>query len=118
MIINFLSNAHIIFTICGVVVIILLGALAWAMQQIYRFLDDQFVRKLQCERCLSVVKNDFHDRMEEQYQTVSLKIENIREEFSREMRLIRDIGDKRNETIIRIETKLDLLLQDNLKSEK
>ncbi len=118
MITSFLNDSHTTIVIVGVWIIIVLGAFAWAVMQIYKFLNNQFVLKLDCERCINNVRKDFAKEMNERYNSVQNKIDDLKHSFDKKIDIMHDAAEKRSEAIVRIETKLDLLLRKDFKNEE
>ena len=107
------NDTHVLIPLVGVCLVIILGALAWAARQIYQFIDQQFVRKLECQKCVNIIKDDFHRNIDFKYDQVCGKVEEVRRDFMHYIESIQEIAEKRNETMVRIETKVDLLIGSN-----
>lgn len=111
MLINTLQHLHIIIPIVGVCVIIVVAAIIWAAIQIKNFINRDFVEKIDCERCMSKAKDEYRDEMDEKYKSLEGKIDQMSKDFAAEMKEVRTSTEQWIQTAVRIETKVDLLLQ-------
>lgn len=99
MITEVINHTQIIVPVVGVAVIIVVGAIAWAGIAIYRFIDREYVEKIECEKCRSILKDE-----------CKKTVDDTREDLSKD---IKDLDKKLDQWIstgVRIETKVDMLL--------
>lgn len=94
----------------GILTIIIIGAFIWAITQIYKFLNNEFVRKLECQKCMIKVKDDVLRDTNEKYKEVLNLIKENHNEWYEEIKSLREAAVKREKALSRIEGKLDTLL--------
>lgn len=109
--INILQHLHFIIPIVGICIVIVVAAIGWAIVQIRNFINRDFVEKIDCERCMSKAKEEYRDDMDENYKSLENKIDQMSKEFAAEMKEVRTSTEQWIQTAVRIETKVDLLLQ-------
>ena len=111
MLINFLQHLHLIIPIVGICIIVIIAAISWAIVQVRNLINRDFVDKLDCERCMSKAKDEYRDEMDEKYKSLEDKIDQMSKNFAAEMKEVRTSTEQWIQTAVRIETKVDLLLQ-------
>ena len=111
MITNFLQHLHLIAPIVGICIVVIIAAIGWAIIQIRNFINRDFVEKLDCERCMNEASNKHRDEMNEKYQSLENKIDQMGRDFASEMKEVRTSTEQWIQTAVRIETKVDLLLK-------
>lgn len=111
MLINFLQHFHLIIPIVGICIIVIIAAISWAIVQIRNLINRDFVDKLDCERCMNKAKDEYRDEMDEKYKSLEDKIDQMSKNFAAEMKEVRTSTEQWIQTAVRIETKVDLLLQ-------
>lgn len=101
--------------IVGGVFIIFTGGVVWAVKQIYSFLNAEFVRKLECQKCMNKTKQEVLEDSNLKYHQVQKQIEDNHREWSHEIKEIRAEAAKRNEMLISMDTKLNMILKGIIK---
>lgn len=99
MITSIIEHTQIIIPVVGIAVIVVIGAIVWAGIAIYKFIDREYVEKIECEKCRSSLKDECQKT-----------VDSTREDLSRD---IKDLDKKLDQWIstgVRIETKVDMLL--------
>lgn len=99
MITEIIHHTQVIVPVVGIAVVIIIGAIVWAGIAIYKFIDREYVEKIECEKCRTILKDE--------YKKI---IDDTREDLSKD---IKDLDKKLDQWIstgVRIETKVDMLL--------
>lgn len=99
MITEIIHHTQVIVPVVGIAVVIIIGAIVWAGIAIYKFIDREYVEKIECEKCRTSLKDE--------YKKI---IDDTREDLSKD---IKDLDKKLDQWIstgVRIETKVDMLL--------
>ena len=110
MITSIIQHTQIIIPVVGVAVIIIIGAIVWAGIAIYKFIDREYVEKIECERCRTNLKEECRGDINKCYATLEKKIDDMREDFAKDVREIDQKLDRWISSGVRIETKVDMLL--------
>ena len=90
---DILSFWRVLIPIVGVTCIIVIGGLIWSVSKIKEFLGGEYVTKIECNECSNLVKRDLHNEILE----------------------VQEKATKMDEVLIRIDTKVDLLLSGKIK---
>jgi hypothetical protein len=99
MIAEIINHTQIIVPVVGIAVFVIIGAIVWAGIAIYKFIDREYVEKIECEKCRSNLKDE-----------CKKTVDDTREDLSKD---IKDLDKKLDQWIstgVRIETKVDMLL--------
>ena len=110
MIAEIIHHTQIIVPVVGVAVIVIIGAVVWAGIAIYKFIDREYVEKIECEKCRTNLREECRGDVHNCYATLEKKIDDMREDFAKDVREIDQKLDKWISTGVRIETKVDMLL--------
>ena len=121
------NNLSIYIPIAGFLALILIGGLMWAFIQIREYLSMVFVKKedcgdcvsrAECSDCVNRTKQEFHDDIDKKYEEIQERLQRGHDEWSREIKNLKEESDKRNEVLIRIDTKVDLILSGQIGGKK
>ena len=99
MIAEIINHTQIIVPVVGIAVVVIVGAIVWAGIAIYKFIDREYVEKIECEKCRTSLKDE-----------CKKTVDDTREDLSKD---IKDLDKKLDQWIstgVRIETKVDMLL--------
>lgn len=110
MIAEIIKHTQIIIPVVGIAVVIVVGAIIWAAIAIYKFIDREYVEKIECEKCRISLRDECRGGIDDCYTTLERKIDNMREDVAKDIRELDQKLDKWISTGVRIETKVDMLL--------
>lgn len=110
MITEIINHTQIIIPIVGIAVVVVVGAIVWAGIAIYKFIDREYVEKLECEKCRTNLRDECKGNIDNCYSTLEKKIDDMREDVAKDVRELDRKLDKWISTGVRIETKVDMLL--------
>ena len=111
MITEIINHTQIIIPIVGIAVVVIIGAIVWAGIAIYKFIDREYVEKIECEKCRTALKEECRDDINDCYKTLEKKIDDMQEKFAKDVKEIDQKLDQWITTGVRIETKMDLLMK-------
>lgn len=111
MITEIINHTQIIVPVVGIAVFVIIGAIVWAGIAIYKFIDREYVEKIECEKCRTTLRDECRGDVNNCYSTLEKKIDDMRENFAKDVREIDQKLDNWITTGVRIETKVDMLLK-------
>lgn len=95
-----------------IAVVIVSGAFAWAVKQIYDFLNTEFVRKIECTKCINATKQEIFADSQKKYQEVMDKIDQSNTKWFNEVKELRNDALNNTKLLTRIDTKLEVYYPD------
>lgn len=107
-----IQNIKEITPLIGGGILIFMGALIWAIRQVYSFLNKEFVTQIECEKCRNKVKAEILVDSNNKYKEVQQQIQKNHDEWTKEIKDIRKEAAERAAILARIDGKLDTLLGD------
>lgn len=121
------NNLSVYIPVAGFLALILVGGLMWAFIQVREYLGIVFVKKEdcgdcvsreECKDCVNRTRQEFHDDINAKYDEIQQRLQRGHDEWSREIKSLKEESDKRNEVLIRIDTKVDLILNGQIGGKK
>lgn len=112
-----INHLNLVIPIVGGCAFLVLSGAIWALNQIRGELKKEFVTKTECSNCKEHIQEVFHKDIDTKYSDVLDRIDKNHDDWTKELKDMQKDAQERNDRLVSIDTKVDMILKGIIKYE-